>query len=282
VSSSIESPSLGGRATNAPSSNRPTRADRGAAHGGRDPAIGLRQWPLAWGDAGRFAVAYAVLCAIGIAVGELITHPLRNSAVQRMDTSIERWLADHRTAWLNRATFIGSELADTAVKIGVTVLVALVMLAVWRRWLEPLMVSLALVLEASAFITITWIVGRPRPAVQRLETSPVGSSFPSGHVAAAVVYGGIVVVVFWHTRKRWARALAVTVVACVVLAAGFSRMYRGMHHLTDVIFGALLGLAAVFITQALLVRAARRRHCIPAGLTISADEPQALSETTAG
>lgn len=212
-----------------------------------------------------------MLCAIGVAVGELITHPLRHSALQRTDASIERWLADHRTPGLNTATFIGSQMADSAVKIGVTILVALAMLAVWRRWLEPLMVTLALVLEASAFITITWIVGRPRPAVDRLETSPVGSSFPSGHVAAAVVYGGIAVVVFWHTRKRWARVLAVAVVTFVVAAAGFSRMYRGMHHLTDVLAGALLGLASVLITQALLVHAARRRGCIPRGLTISPD-----------
>ncbi len=246
-----------------------TSATTAAVDGRRRRRIDLHVWPLGWGDAVRFLAVYAILCAVGVAIGELITHPLRHSALQRMDTSIEQWLADHRTGWLNKATFIGSEMADTVVKISITVLVAVVMLAVWRRWLEPLMVTLALVLEASAFITITWIVGRPRPAVDRLETSPVGSSFPSGHVAAAVVYGGIVVVVFWHTRRTWIRVLSVTVVALVVCAAGFSRMYRGMHHLTDVVAGAILGLAAVLITTGLLVRAARRRDAIPDGLTIA-------------
>jgi len=244
------------------------QADGGAGIGHQDRSVGLRQWPLDRRAAAQFAIAYAMICAVGIAIGELLTHPLQHSAVQRMDTSVEQWLADHRTRWMNNATFVGSELADTAVKIGITLLVALVMIAVWRRWLEPLMVALALVLEASSFITITWIVGRPRPAVDRLETSPVGSSFPSGHVAAAVVYGAIVVVVFWHTRRRVWRALASTIVALVAAAAGFSRMYRGMHHPTDVIAGLVLGLTAVLITQALLVRSARRRHAIPTGLTI--------------
>jgi membrane-associated phospholipid phosphatase len=216
--------------------------------------LGLRDFPLRRSDAGWFVGAYVVFCAVGVAVGELITHQLRHSWLQRTDISIERWLAERRTPWLDTATFVGSELADTIVKISVTVVVALVMLAVWRRWLELLMVALALVLEASAFITITWIVGRPRPDVPRLETSPVGSSFPSGHVAAAVVYGGIVVVVFWHTRTRWIRVLAVTVVALVAAAAGFSRMYRGMHHLSDIVAGILLGLAAVFVTRAILLR----------------------------
>jgi len=229
--------------------------------------VGLRQFPLGWSDAGWFVVAYAVLTGVFIGMGELVTHAWRVT----FDERIERWLAGHRTAWLNRATFIGSELADTVVKISVTALVALIMLAVWKRWLEPLMVSLALVLEASVFITTTWTVGRPRPDVPRLETSPVGSSFPSGHVAAAVVYSAIAVVVCWHTRKTWARVLAFGLVALIAAAAGFSRMYRGMHHLTDVIAGALLGAAAVVITRWLLVRAARRRHAIPDGLTISED-----------
>ena len=230
--------------------------------------VGLRQFPLGWSDVGWFVVAYAVLTGVFIGMGELVTHAWRVT----FDERIERWLAGHRTAWLNRATFIGSELADTVVKISVTALVALIMLAVWKRWLEPLMVSLALVLEASVFITTTWTVGRPRPDVPRLETSPVGSSFPSGHVAAAMAYAGIAVVVFWHTRRRLWRVLSVTLVTLVTLAAGFSRMYRGMHHLTDVLAGMLLGLASVLITRALLVRAARRRRAIPPGLTIS-DEP---------
>jgi membrane-associated phospholipid phosphatase len=231
--------------------------------------VDLRRFPLGWGDAAWFVVAYAALCVVFIGIGELITHPLRNSAVQRLDLHIEQWLADHRTPWLNTATYIGSELADTVVKIAVTAIVAGTMLAVWRRWLEPLMVSVALVLEAAVFITTTWTVGRPRPDVQRLETSPIGSSFPSGHVAAAMVYGAIAVVVCWHTRRTWLRVLAFTVVGLVAIFAGFSRMYRGMHHLTDVIAGALLGAAAVAITCWLLVRAARRREAIPDGLTIS-------------
>ena len=47
-----------------------------------------------------------------------------------------------------------------------------------------------------------------------------------------------------------------------------------MHHLTDVVAGALLGAAAVVITRWLLVRAGmRRRNAIPDGLTISEPEP---------
>jgi membrane-associated phospholipid phosphatase len=227
------------------------------------PRAGLRRFPLHWPDVGRLALASATFSVLGIAIGELITQPLRHTWLGRSDESLERWLADHRTPWMNSATFVGSELADTVVKIAVTVVVALAMLAVWRRWLEPLMVALALIVEASAFITITWVVGRPRPAVPRLEASAVGTSFPSGHTAAAAVYGGIVVVLFWHTRRRWLRVFSVAVVVLVTALAGFSRMYRGMHHLSDVVAGIALGLGAVLVTRAVMLRVAAREGLPP-------------------
>ena len=199
-----------------------TEGDREVRRAALDPPLparragrGLRDFPLTRPDVLRCVAAYVVFTAVGVGVGFLITHPLRHSWLQRTDVAIERWLVDRRTPGMDAATRIGSLMADTAVKVALTAVVVTVMLAVWRRWLEPLMVVLALIIEASAFITITWIVGRPRPDVPRLEESPVDSSFPSGHVAAAVVYGATLVVMFWHTRARWARVLGVVVVALV-------------------------------------------------------------------
>jgi undecaprenyl-diphosphatase len=90
--------------------------------------------------------------------------------------------------------------------------------------------------------------------VPRLDGSPVGSSFPSGHTAAAAAYAAIAVVVFWHTRTVWLRILSVAVTTLIAGVVATSRMYRGMHFLTDTIAGALLGCVAVALTTAVLVR----------------------------
>jgi len=202
------------------------------------------------------AILYATFTAAWFCVGWLLTHSLKNSWLVHTDQSISRWFVSRRTPAMNSLTFIGSMMADTMVKILVTAVVAIAMLIVWKRWLEPLMVVVPLVLEALTFITVTTLVGRPRPNVQRLETSAVGSSFPSGHMGAAVVYSGIIVVVFWHTRRQWIRVLAAAVAVLIPAFVGFSRVYRGMHYVTDVVFGALLGGAAVFSTAVILRRAA--------------------------
>src|SRR6185503_14355402 len=48
------------------------------------------------------------------------------------------WFANHRTSRMNSLTYVGSMMSDTLVKIIVTALVAVTMLIVWKRWLEPL------------------------------------------------------------------------------------------------------------------------------------------------
>jgi len=134
---------------------------------------------------------------------------------------------------------------------------------VWRRWREPLMVAVPLVLEAAAFITITFIVRRPRPDVPRLDESPVDTAFPSGHVAAAMCYGAIVIVALWRTRHRWIPVLLAVFVLAVTVIVGWARMYRGMHFLSDVIAGFVLGLASVLTAWWILDRAPEgpwRRH----------------------
>jgi undecaprenyl-diphosphatase len=214
-------------------------------------------WLLRRHEALILGCVYALLTAIWFVVGYLLTHVLKNSAIVRADQSISEWFVKQRTPGLNSLSFIGSMLSDTVVKIVVTAVVAVVMLIAWKRWLEPLMVVVALILEALCFITITTLVARPRPDVPRLDSSPVGSSFPSGHTGAAVAYSAIVVVVFWHTRRRWIRALAVAVGVIVPVLVGLARLYRGMHFFTDVIFGALLGGASVIATAIVLGRAGK-------------------------
>ena len=217
-------------------------------------------WVVRRHEAMVLAAIYVAMTVAWLAIGELLTHPLKNTWIVRNDRSVSEWFVGKRTPRWNSLSFVGSMLSDTVVKIAVTAVIAIVMLIVWKRWVEPLMVVVPLVLEALCFITITTIVGRPRPDVPHLDTSPVGSSYPSGHTAAAVAYTAIVVVIFWHTRRRWIRALAVAVGAIIPVCVALARLYRGMHFLTDVIFGALLGGTSVIASYMVIRRAAERQH----------------------
>ena len=146
------------------------------------------------------------------------------------------------------------------------------MLALRHRWREAAFLTLALVIEITVFLSVTFVVGRPRPGVVRLNSTPATSSFPSGHTAAAtVLFLGVAVIVFCCTTNVWARAISTLFAVLVPITAGFSRVYRGLHHPTDSLFGVLFGIACL-VAAGMAVRARRR------GL---AERDQASTRTTA-
>ncbi len=211
-----------------------------------------RTWPLERRDAAVLLGWFVGLVGVWWAVGALITGPLDGSGFVRTDESISRWFADGRTPRYDDMAVAGAMLADTFVKIIVTAIAAAVILAIWRSWRDVAMIVLPLILEASVFIVVTWLVGRPRPDVPRLESSPVASSWPSGHTAAATVYFAIVVVIWWHVRNTVVRIVSIVVPLVVLLIVGWARTYAGMHHLSDVVAGAILGAVSVFAVWLLL------------------------------
>ena len=255
------------------------RGDSMVGHHARSHASLRESWPVHHRQAVQLLGGWVVLTLVWVGFGKLLTGPLAGSGIVRTDRHVAVWMVVHRTLTWNHLTVFGSLLAETSTKVAVTAVLALVLLKLWRRWFEPMVLVVSLTIEAAAFIVVTTIVGRHRPDVPRLDGSPVGSSFPSGHTAAAAAYLAIAAVVFWHTRKRWARGFVAVVTVLVPVVVALSRMYRGMHFLSDTVAGAILGVGAVVLTVmvlgrspegAVIIESARRRDA-PAEVDSNAD-----------
>lgn len=203
--------------------------------------------------------AYLGLVVFGLGLDVLVVRSDRPGWIGRRDDLVADWFVARRTPRFDALSLLGSWLAESVVKIGVTALIVVMMLRLWRRWFEASVVAGALVVEALAFVTITHLIGRPRPDVVRLDDSPISSSFPSGHTAAAAAYGALVVVLAWRWRRPWVSRLGWGLVVIVTATVGVARMYRGMHHLSDVIAGALLGFASVGAVSVVMRGALVRR-----------------------
>lgn len=202
-------------------------------------------------------IAFVGLTAIWTGLGLLATGPLAGSWVGTVDKDVAGLLVAQRTPVLDNWSRLGTMPADTRVKIIATAIIAAAMLVGWRSWREPMLVCSALILEAAVFITVTGIVGRPRPGVAQLDEVSVDTSFPSGHAAAAAAYCAIAVVIFERTRNRWVRVITVLVAVALPVIVSICRMYRGVHYLTDVIAGIGLGVACVVAVYAII------RRCLP-------------------
>ncbi|GAA5202649.1 phosphatase PAP2 family protein [Microbacterium jejuense] len=100
----------------------------------------------------------------------------------------------------------------------------------------------ALALETACFVASAALAGRPRPeGVWRPEQPHATSSFPSGHTAAAFALHGTLADLLDHHGARGARILGPLLRYGIPGAIAFSRVYRGQHHISDTVAGAVLG-----------------------------------------
>ncbi|MGN9840019.1 phosphatase PAP2 family protein [Nonomuraea sp. H19] len=177
------------------------------------------------------------------------------------ETSVNRSLAADRTPLWNRLTDFGSSLSDTPYIVALTVIAAIVFRLVYGRWRESIFLVAAVWSQSLIFLATTAHVGRHRPPVQHIDPAPPTSSFPSGHVSAAVAfYCGVALVLTTHVRNRGLQVLIWALAIAASLAVGLSRLYRGMHFLTDVLWGVLLGVGCVVMAaRAILYRRERQR-----------------------
>jgi membrane-associated phospholipid phosphatase len=190
-----------------------------------------------------FLLACAVVLLVAlVGLGELLSKVLSHDAVGRGDVDISRWLAGHRNRDLNEVTGATTKLGETLTITILAVVAVAVAAWVWRRWREPMLVAAAVAGEVGIFLVVTLLVDRARPPVQHLDPAPPTSSFPSGHTAASVaLYGALAVLASERARSALVRGLFVALAVLVPLVVAASRMYRGMHYLTDVLGGLLLG-----------------------------------------
>jgi len=199
--------------------------------------------PLERGRVAARLVGGGLLLALALTlVGRFVTGVLTPSALTRWEDSVNKWFVDQRTPTFDLATHIGSYLAETVTCIALLVVMVVVLRAWLGRWRESWAVFAAIVGELLVFLVVTALVDRARPGVPHLDAAPPTSSFPSGHVGAAVaLYGCLAVIAYREVRNRALSTVLVTVCCVVPVVVAISRVYRGMHHVSDVVFGAVGG-----------------------------------------
>ena len=157
--------------------------------------------------------------------------------LQPLDTQLSLAVAGLRGDGLTGLMRLVSQLASAPVLVGLS----LVLIWLLRRnhLQAPLIANLGISVILNLGLKALFV--RPRPVEVAPLVLEAGYSFPSGHSMAAAAYYGFLIYLLWRseasrTTRQWGSAL----LALVILLVGFSRVYLGVHYVSDVLGGFMV------------------------------------------
>ena len=91
------------------------------------------------------------------------------------------------------------------------------------------------------------IIRRDRPDVLKL-IKQGGFSYPSGHsMISMCMYGCLIYVVLKKIKNKYLKWFLVFILSLLIVSVGLSRIYVGVHYLSDVVSGFILGLIILIL-----------------------------------
>jgi undecaprenyl-diphosphatase len=169
--------------------------------------------------------------------------------------AVHRLASPVLTVIMRGLSFIGSTLALTVGTILVTVRFAMLKLGREAKLFAITMIGAGLL-----NVTLKLAFKRARPVPFFNLTPPETYSFPSGHaLTSACFFGALAALLTARVKSR--RLQAMIWVACTLMFVliGFSRIYLGVHHTTDVIAGFAAALIWILVVRFVEMELARRR-----------------------
>lgn len=194
----------------------------------------------------RRLMAFALFATGGVMLFAKIAEDVALHETSQFDRAFSLWVHGFDTPALDSImiwlSFIGSFPAV------VVYVAAIVLIWSWRRDDDAAMIGLLGVIAIDEALNriLKDIFDRPRPTLFEEIATLHSYSFPSGHaMSATAIYGMMAVVVgrMVPRLKKWAYAAAVV----LALLIGLSRIYLGVHWLTDVLAGYAAGAAILFL-----------------------------------
>lgn len=227
---------------------------------GSRPGINLRPGPFFRAAASRLdlrsrrgfpvtvAGAVAALSFLGfLSIAEDVVEPVTLALDRVAAASVALFVNPVCTGVMWVLTLMG----DSRVML-IETLVAAALLAVWGHPRRA--GSVAVLVGTGAFVseTLKGLVDRPRPpATAMLLAQPGSSSFPSGHALAGVLlFGTLALMLAFSRAPRPLRQWGSIATLFVGLGIGASRVYLGVHFMSDVLASWLLGLTMLAVWAA--------------------------------
>jgi undecaprenyl-diphosphatase len=179
----------------------------------------------------------------------------------QLDDAVLVWLAQWQSPGLDLAARVVSALGSELLAV---LLVGLLLVLGWqRRWGAA--IGLLLTVGGAQLLNnvLKDLFHRTRPAPVEGFIPAQAFSFPSGHAMVSAAFYLFVAYLAWRLLRGRIRLVCLALLLLLVLLIGLSRLYLGVHFLTDVLAGYAAGFAwtqSVVVGGRLLARRSAGRR----------------------
>jgi membrane-associated phospholipid phosphatase len=198
-----------------------------------------------------------LLCAAWI-FGSIAEDVVEADTIVRIDLAVAQWFHAHARAGVTQAMLAVTHLHGVA---GVSALGLMLGLYFYLKKAYYWLLTLAVALPGGMLINVLlkYVFQRARPTFENPLLTLATYSFPSGHTAAAALfYGTLAAYLVCGTRSWRVRAAVMAAATLMVLLVGLSRIYLGVHYLSDVL--AALAESCAWLTVCITASSALRRR----------------------
>jgi membrane-associated phospholipid phosphatase len=161
--------------------------------------------------------------------------------VQEIDSAVHRWAATTRTEG-STLFFVTMTTLGAPITLGVIVTIVSGFLVLRKRWRWAAFLFVSTGAGALLNLALKSYFARARPELADALRTAHGYSFPSGHaMGSTVVFGALAYLAVRSLRTWKGRSAALSLAATLILSIAVSRVYLGVHWISDIVAGIAAG-----------------------------------------
>lgn len=169
----------------------------------------------------------------------IFTILVKLNVFNKIDTSIESFIIEIRNNNLTKVLTTITNLGSATALIAITLVILLVAIIKHHRLPISTMINLPSIYIINEIMKA--IIRRPRPNGIFL-VDAIGFSYPSGHTIVSLAFYGFIIKSLCDRIKTKALKIIINILGIsLIILISFSRIYLGVHYLTDIIAGYILG-----------------------------------------
>lgn len=172
-----------------------------------------------------------------------ITYAVFNDKIEHIDSLVHSYILDIRNDTLTSIFLVITNISSAYALI----VLSIILFFIIKNKKIPLYITINLVCSFLANQIAKVIFTRPRPiGINLIEES--GFSYPSGHSMVSMAFFGFIAYLLYKKQKnKLTKTILIISIIITILLIGFSRIYLGVHYLSDVIGGFLLSIIYLMI-----------------------------------